>query len=97
MTYLHIYVYETLVGPKPPGLDLDHLCRIRHCCNPPHLDPATRKTNVNRGETGQNMASKTRCPAGHEYSDENTYHWRGRRICRACGRRRAREKYWSQK
>src|SRR5262249_28130164 len=31
--YAHRFVYETLVGPIPEGLQIDHLCRVRCCCN----------------------------------------------------------------
>ena len=27
---VHRIVYEHMVGPIPKGLDLDHLCRVRH-------------------------------------------------------------------
>ena len=47
----HVFYYERLVGPKPEGLDLDHLCRVRHCVNPSHLEPATRAKNVRRGDS----------------------------------------------
>jgi hypothetical protein len=45
----HRWVYELLVGPIPEGLDLDHLCRIRRCVNPDHLEPVTRQLNLARG------------------------------------------------
>ena len=47
--YAHRWMYERYIGPIPDGLDLDHLCRVRHCCNPGHLEPVTRKINLNRG------------------------------------------------
>lgn len=46
---VHRVVYELLVGPIPPGMDLDHLCRNRACCNPDHLEPVTRSVNNRRG------------------------------------------------
>jgi hypothetical protein len=46
----HRLVYEALVGPIPAGLQLDHLCRNRSCCNPMHLEPVTRLENVARGK-----------------------------------------------
>lgn len=46
----HIAAYEALVGPVPEGLVLDHLCRVRCCCNPHHLEPVTVRENTLRGE-----------------------------------------------
>ena len=45
----HRLYYETLKGPVPPGLELDHLCRNPACVNPDHLDPVTHRVNVRRG------------------------------------------------
>ncbi len=47
----HRVSYEWHVGPIPIGLDLDHLCRVRRCVNPDHLEPVTRRENINRGLT----------------------------------------------
>ena len=47
----HRVSYRTWVGPIPPGLELDHLCRVRHCVNPAHLEAVTRQENVLRGAT----------------------------------------------
>ncbi len=45
----HRFVYEMHNGPIPEGLTLDHLCRVRACVNPEHLDPVTQGDNVRRG------------------------------------------------
>lgn len=45
----HRYMYEKLVGPVPDGLTLDHLCRVRPCVNPEHLEPVTNAVNSRRG------------------------------------------------
>lgn len=70
----HRWAYETLQGAVPEGLVLDHLCRVRACVNPLHLEPVTPKVNAERGEWGM----RTHCPQGHPYDDENT----GRRSTR---------------
>lgn len=88
----HRWIYEFSVGPIPDGLQIDHLCRVRSCVNPAHLEAVDQQTNLLRGEglTAIN-ARKTHCPAGHPYSGENLYNNpRGARICRTCGRQRSR-------
>lgn len=47
----HRVLWEAERGPIPPGLDLDHLCRNRRCCNLDHLEPVTRSENVQRGRS----------------------------------------------
>jgi hypothetical protein len=86
----HRWAYEYLVGPIPDGLDLDHLCRVRRCVNPTHLEPTTRRENVLRGTgAGARHAAKTHGVWGHPFDAQNTdatpRKW-GRRRCRACRR-----------
>lgn len=45
---VHKVAYEFVFGLYSVGLDLDHLCRNTLCYNPLHLEPVTRKENVNR-------------------------------------------------
>ena len=87
MRQAHRVAYELSVGPIPEGLTLDHLCRVRHCVNPSHLEPVTELENIRRGTVGENMRSKTHCPQGHPYDEANTRHTKnGNRLCRACYR-----------
>lgn len=86
---VHRSTYELLIGAIPAGLQLDHLCRIRCCCNPAHLEPVTGKENVRRGCLAEvqreRLLSKTHCVNGHPYNDVNLYIRRdGRRQCRTC-------------
>lgn len=101
----HKIVYKILKGEVPEGLDLDHLCRVRSCVNPDHLEPVTRKVNVNRGKHSERLykrnASITHCPKGHEYSGNNLLVYtkikRGKlcqiRRCRICNTQQAKDSY----
>lgn len=44
----HRFAYELLVGPISKGLTIDHLCRVRHCVNPAHMEPVTQAENSRR-------------------------------------------------
>lgn len=97
----HRAAYELLVGPIPDGLVIDHLCRTRPCVNPAHIEPVTFEENVRRGVgVGMVNAAKKCCSRGHQFDEENTHHYGGRRICRICRRealRRHRRKAESEK
>lgn len=79
----HRFSYELAKGPVPVGLDLDHLCRVKRCVNPEHLEAVTRTENARRGLKG---VLSTHCYRGHEYTGELDS--RGWRRCRACVRER---------
>lgn len=89
----HRVVYEVYRGPIPRGMDLDHLCRVRCCVNPLHLEPVTRHENLRRAGVierlqarARAMAEATTCTKGHAMTPENTYVYpSGRhRACRIC-------------
>lgn len=42
---VHRITYAHFVGPIPAGLTLDHLCCVKACCNPKHLEPVTDAEN----------------------------------------------------
>lgn len=81
----HRVAYEEFVGPIPDGLQLDHLCRVRRCINPVHVEPVTLRENVARGVGKASHALRTnRCVNGHEFTSKNTRSRPGGRRCRAC-------------
>lgn len=89
--YPYRHFYSTLVGPIPIDYEIDHLCRVRTCVNPDHLEAVPHAVNMSRGGkgNGQNMRAKTHCPKGHPYEGDNlliTKEANGSpsRTCRAC-------------
>lgn len=88
VTNAHRYAFELLVGPIPDGLVLDHLCRVKSCVNPDHLQAVTVAENNRRGVGFAGQHRKTHCIRGHEFTPENTYRHpkRGTRTCRECMR-----------
>lgn len=83
--HAHRWSYMHFVGPIPDGAELDHLCRNRSCSRPEHLEPVTHLVNLRRGRSFVNQQRLiTHCPKGHAYDEQNTYLYRGMRMCRAC-------------
>jgi len=86
----HRVAYEAENGQIPVGLVIDHLCRVRNCVNPKHMEAVTQKENVQRGMAGKHQLEKTHCPQGHEYAGDNLYVYppgsvhAGDRRCRTC-------------
>ncbi len=93
----HVVSYEYFAGPVPEGLQVDHLCHNwdagcpggdscphRRCVKPSHLEAVTHGENMRRSPRFN--GNKTHCPAGHPYTEANTYYPPGRtnRQCRAC-------------
>ncbi|MGC0144426.1 HNH endonuclease signature motif containing protein [Pseudactinotalea sp. Z1732] len=88
---VHRLTYQAFVGPIPSGLQIDHLCMNKSCCNPQHLEAVTGVVNVARF-----AATVTHCKYGHPLEGENV-RWRGnRRQCKTCAREdsAARREQW---
>lgn len=54
-------------GPIPEGLEPDHLCRVKRCANPDHLELVTHQVNIQRGfDARARLAEKLRSPEHKE-------------------------------
>jgi hypothetical protein len=87
---VHCLVLSAFVCPRPDGLEGCHNNGDKANNSVGNLRWDTRSANtLDRVEHGTHMwASKTECPAGHLYTVENTYLYRGSRNCKTCKRDR---------
>lgn len=71
----HRFAYTYYRGEIPAGLELDHLCRVRSCVNPAHLEAVSHPENMTRA----------RRPCRLEHAPGEMYIGKGgRRRCRGC-------------
>lgn len=66
----HVPFYERFVAPISKGFYLDHLCRVRSCVNPEHMEPVLPSVNTQRGGTATLSAELVR-EARDRYRAEN--------------------------
>jgi len=88
---VHRLAYRLLVGEIEEELTVDHLCKIKICVNPSHMELVTRAENSRRAFTGI-----VQCPKGHPYDESNTiFHGplRRNRKCRQCNNARRRKEF----
>jgi hypothetical protein len=90
MLLVHRISYSQAHGNIPQDLSIDHLCLNTSCCNPSHLEAVPIAVNMSRSHvhSPRKWKLKTHCPRGHEYTERNTYRWKGgnKRQCLACYR-----------
>jgi hypothetical protein len=80
----HRLSYEAHRGEVPRGLEIDHLCRVRCCVNPDHLEPVTHVENVRRGAACALRPRTTHCPRGHERVRHEAKTPSGSKYCALC-------------
>lgn len=88
----HRWIYIHVNGPIDPKDDVDHLCRVKGCVRPSHLEAVSHRENMLRSPIAQVAinARKTHCMNGHDLSDpanctirinKNGHPYR---VCRPC-------------
>ena len=89
---VHRVSYELFNNSKIiKGYEIDHICRVRNCINPNHLEMVTKQENLRRARIFLKVS--THCRRGHELSNDNIYYLqRGNgkkyRQCIKCGKLR---------
>ena len=80
----HRFIYELIAYGIPEGMQMDHLCRVKRCVSPLHVEPVTPSENQIR--SGLAIRSTPYYPCGHPRTAENSR--RGAtlyaRCCRTC-------------
>lgn len=86
--YAHRWSYTYFVGPIPDGHEVDHLCRVKLCVRPSHLEPVTPEENMRRTQ-------REECPQGHPYA-EHGVEWGGQLYCQPCNQAKKNAQYRAQ-
>jgi HNH endonuclease len=79
---VHRAIWEHHNGPIPGGLQIDHTCMVRNCCNVDHLRVVTNRVNILASNNACAVhLRKPFCPTcGGEY----TIRPNGQRYCKPC-------------
>lgn len=81
----HRIAYAAVNGPIPDGLVIDHVCRVRNCINPAHLEAVTQAENNRRGRAAIALAVGDTCTNGHLIEEGGVYtRSSGKTECRRC-------------
>ena len=79
---IHRLSYIVFKAKIPKNKVIDHLCRVRNCVNPEHLEAVSQKENLNRGNS---KGKRKTCKNGHKFTKESTYFYKkGRYNCKYC-------------
>ena len=88
---LHRDVWELYNGSIPKGHDIHHIDGDRANNKRNNLELISKSQHASKYSAGINQnTDKTHCVHGHKFNKENTYHWKGHRICRQCTKERQR-------
>jgi hypothetical protein len=73
-TQPHVVVFRLMGVEIPEGMVVDHICRVRKCCNPAHLRIVPPRVNAienNLSPFAINARAQV-CKYGHPFTPENT-------------------------
>lgn len=100
----HRVSYRLFKGEIPEGTEIDHLCKVKCCVNPDHLEAVTHAENVFRADRGAVAINwhKTHCINGHELAGKNISLRRHgitekSRVCLVCDRAKGKLYYQAKK
>lgn len=58
----HVAYYERVHGRLPKDMTLHHLCRVKSCVNPDHMQPMTRSEHSRMHRPGRRSTVHCHCP-----------------------------------
>lgn len=92
----HVFSYKLYHGDIPLGMTVNHICYVRNCVNPTHLNLLSVCNNILDGQGPAAInARKQHCKHGHALTIDNTYKQPNGRGCLIC--RRIYGKIWQEK
>jgi len=87
----HRLIYAVLKNKLQNNSQIDHLCKIRNCCNPEHLEEVTGRENTRRGLAKKYNTDPSKCPYGHVYDHKIPGKAEGSvyMVCKTCQKKRS--------
>lgn len=94
---VHALILAAYVGPRPEGLEAchndgdpanNHVSNLRWDTHASNM-----RDKIRHGTATSHNASKTHCPQGHPYDEQNTRTYSGHRICKTCNIESSRQRY----
>ena len=67
---VHRLAFAVMKSKLGTNTQVDHLCKVRNCLNPEHLEEVTSKENTRRGLIKVFNTDPNKCPYGHDYDVE---------------------------
>jgi hypothetical protein len=84
-TLVRRLTFDLFNGSIDPDLTIDHLCRVKKCVNPAHLEQVPLDVNILRSDgAGAKNARATSCPRGHALTGDNVLIRHKQRNCKLC-------------